>query len=249
MKPNAIKMVNITKEFGSLRALDNVSLEIPRGTIFGYVGPNGAGKTTTIHLLLGLSKASDGSAEVLGFDTQTQSEKIRERVGALLEHNGLYEQLSAKDNLDFFGRVWQMEAHDRQARTKELLSKIGLWDRRDEKVGRWSRGMKQKLALARAIFHRPELVFLDEPTAGLDVESSAVVRRDLEAWVKEEGVTIFLTSHNMSVVEELCDRVAFISEGQIVSVGNVEDMLLQYPGANASLEKVYLSVMEENRVD
>jgi ABC-2 type transport system ATP-binding protein len=246
MKQNAIKMDKLNKEFGSLRALDNVSLEIPRGTIFGYLGSNGAGKTTTIHLLLGLIDPSQGRAQVLGFDTQTHAERIRKRVGALLEHNGLYEQLSANDNLDFYGRVWRMSAQDRQTRIKELLLGIGLWDRRHEKAGKWSRGMKQKLALARAIFHRPKLIFLDEPTAGLDVESAASVRRDLETWVKEDGVTIFLTSHNMSEVEKLCDRVAFLMKGQILAVGKVDEMLQQHPAANANLENVYLSVMEKN---
>jgi len=153
----AIRTQELTRTFGAIRAVNQLDLEIPPGTVFGFLGPNGSGKTTTIRLLLGLLAPSDGRAEVLGFDTRTDAVKIRERSGALLEYSGLYERLSAEDNLDFYGRVWRMSATDRKARIKELLDQVGLYDRRKEIVLEWSRGMKQKLAIARAMLHHPAL--------------------------------------------------------------------------------------------
>jgi ABC-2 type transport system ATP-binding protein len=197
---------------------------VPSGIIFGFLGPNGAGKTTTINLLLGLLEPTSGRAEVLGFDTRTQPDEVRTRTGALLEHSGVYEQLSAEDNLEFYGRIWRMPATERQARIKELLTHMGVWERRKERVGTWSKGMKQKLALARAMLHRPPLVFLDEPTAGLDVMAAATVRDDLEALAAREGVTVFLTTHNMAEAERLCAQVAVIREGSVVALGDPDDL-------------------------
>ena len=172
----AIQAEGLVRDFGAIRALDHLSLDVPAGIVFGFLGPNGAGKTTAIRAFLGLVEPTAGSARVLGFDTRRESDRIRERAGALLEHNGLYERLTAEQNLEFAGRVWHMPKADRRARTRELLEQFGLWNRRDEPVGKWSRGMKQKLAVARAVFHRPPLVFLDEPTAGLDPVASAALR-------------------------------------------------------------------------
>jgi ABC-2 type transport system ATP-binding protein len=177
-----------------------------------------------INLLLGLLEPTDGRAEVLGFDTRTQADEVRTRTGALLEHPGIYEQLSAEDNLEFYGRVWHLPAAERRARIKELLTHIGLWERRKERAGTWSRGMKQKLALARALLHRPLLVLLDEPTAGLDVAAAAVVRDDLEALAAGAGVTVFLTTHNMTEAERLCSQVAVMREGQLVAVGHPDEL-------------------------
>lgn len=247
MQDLAVSTENLSKRFGSVQAVDNISLAIPKGTIFGFLGPNGAGKTTTIHLLLGLLEPSHGTASVLGFDTRSHSAEIRASAGALLEHNGLYEQLSAWDNLDFYGRIGRLPASERQARIKDLLTEIGLWDRRHDKVGNWSRGMKQKLALARAVFHHPKILFLDEPTAGLDVEAAVAVREDLLTWVSESGNTIFLTSHNMAEIEKYCDHVAFISKGKILKAGDVDALVRNFPDKDSDLEKIYLSVMEEFR--
>lgn len=224
MKTQAISIQNLSKEFASVRALDNLSLEVPQGKIFGFLGPNGAGKTTTIRLLLGLMEPTSGQAQILGFDTQTEAEKIRARTGAMLEHTGIYEQLSAEDNLEFFGRTFHIPAGERQARTRELLSHMGLWERRKDRAGLWSRGMKQKLALARTLLHRPGLLLLDEPTAGLDVQSAVAIREDLEALAAKEEVTIFLTTHNMTDAERLCDQVAIIQNGSLMAQGSPEDL-------------------------
>jgi ABC-2 type transport system ATP-binding protein len=167
------------------------------------VSPNGSGKTTTIRLLLGLLEPTAGRAEVLGFDVGKRAGSVRERAGALLEHTGLYERLSAVDNLEYYGRIARMSAADRTARIQELLTHFGLWERRTETVGSWSRGMKQKLAVARALLHRPSLVFLDEPTASLDPVASAALRDDLARLVAREGITVFLTTHNLAEAERL----------------------------------------------
>ena len=218
----AIETRGLTRTFGQIRAVDDVSLQVERGTIFGFLGPNGAGKTTTIRLLLGLLEPTAGAATVLGFDTRRQADQIRWRSGALLEHSGIYERLSAYDNLDFYGRVWRISTPERRARIKELLSHLGLWERRSENAGKWSRGMKQKLAVARTLLHRPDLIFLDEPTAGLDPLAAAALRDDLAALVRREGVTVFLTTHNLAEAERLCTSVGVIRQGRLLAVDSPE---------------------------
>ncbi len=220
----AIRTEGLTREFGTLRAVDGVSLEVPAGAIFGFLGPNGSGKTTTIRLLLGLLEPTRGSASVLGHDTRTDAGAIRERCGALLEHSGLYERMTAEDNLEFYARVWHLPEAARRERVRDLLTGLGLWDRRHEIVGQWSRGMKQKLAVARALLHHPDLVFLDEPTAGLDPIAAAALRDDLTGLARREGVTVFLTTHNLAEAEKLCDQVAVIRSGRLVAVGRPDEL-------------------------
>jgi ABC-2 type transport system ATP-binding protein len=220
----AIQTNLLTRSFGDLKAVDRLTLEIPRGIVFGFLGPNGSGKTTTIRLLLGLLDADQGSAQVLGFDTRKQPDEVRVRCGALLEHNGLYERLSAADNLDYYGRIWHISKADRAKRIHELLEPLELYKRRDEPIGRWSRGMKQKLAVARTLMHHPELIFLDEPTAGLDPVASAALRDDLASLAAQEGVTIFLTTHNLVEAEKLCAQVGVIHHGQLLAVGSPADL-------------------------
>lgn len=223
-----VRTEELTRDFatssGTVRAVDRLSLEVPAGIVFGFLGPNGAGKTTTIRILLGLVEPTAGHAEIMGFDTRTQADEVRNCTGALLEHTGVYEQLSAEDNLEFYGRVWRLSATQRNARVKELLTHMGLWERRKERVSTWSRGMKQKLALARALLHRPPLVLLDEPTAGLDVAAAVAVRDDLASLAAREGVTVFLTTHNMTEAEKLCSQVAVIREGSLVALGHPDEL-------------------------
>ena len=222
--PAIIRTEGLTRTFGSVRAVDGLDLEIPSGTVFGFLGPNGAGKTTTIRLLLGLLEPTEGRATVLGFDTRAHGGSIREKSGALLEHHGLYERLSAEDNLTFYARVWRIGGEARAARIRELLQPLGLWERRGEPVGRWSRGMKQKLAVARALLHKPSLLFLDEPTAGLDPVAAATLRDELGTLVQREGVTVFLTTHNLAEAERLCGRVAVIKQGRLLAVGHPDQL-------------------------
>jgi ABC-2 type transport system ATP-binding protein len=233
MNQYIIRTQNLTRDFETVRtpgsksrslvrAVDSLTLEIPQGIVFGFLGPNGSGKTTTIRLLLGLLEPTQGSAEVFGFDTRQQAAAIRERTGALLEHNGLYERLSAEDKLEFYGRVARLPTTERKARIQELLNHMGLYERRRETVGTWSRGMKQKLAIARALMHRPQLIFLDEPTAGLDPLAAAALRADLAQLASDHQVTIFLTTHNLTDAEKLCEQVAVIRAGKLLAVGSPE---------------------------
>jgi ABC-2 type transport system ATP-binding protein len=210
-------MDGLSRSFGSVRALDGLSLAVPRSAIFGLLGQNGAGKTTAIRLLLGLLRPTGGRAEVLGFDVGTQAGEIRARAGALLEHTGLYERLSAEDNLEFYGRIWRMPRATRRARVEELLRHLGLWERRSDLVGVWSAGMKRKLAVARVLLHRPELVILDEPTSGLDPVSASALHKDITQLVAREGTTVLLTTHSMTEAELLCHRVAVIHRGRLLA--------------------------------
>ena len=233
---DAIIIENLSRSFGPVKALNRLTLHVERGTVFGFLGPNGYGKTTTIRLMLGLLDADEGRAEILGLDTRQHAQEIRSRCGALLEHHGLYERLSAAENLDYYGRIWHLDKSSREARTRELLEPLGLYDRRDEPIGRWSRGMKQKLAVARTLMHRPELVFLDEPTAGLDPVASAALREDLEALAAREGVTIFLTTHNLAEAEKLCTQVGVLNRGQLLAAGSPGDLRTQ-----RSEPRIYIS--------
>ncbi|HEU5370560.1 MAG TPA: ABC transporter ATP-binding protein, partial [Ktedonobacterales bacterium] len=205
------------------------------GIVFGFLGANGAGKTTTIHLLLGLLEPTAGQANVLGFDTRTQADQIRARTGSLLEFNGLYERMSAEDNLELYGRIYHMSAADRRARMKELLVHLDLWDRRRDQVGTWSRGMKQKLAVARALFHRPPLIFLDEPTSGFDPVAAAALRDDLAGLVKREGATVFLNTHNLAEAERLCALVGVIRKGKLLALGNPDELRFKQGGPQAEI--------------
>ena len=235
MTESAIKCENLKRDFGSVRALDGLSLEVPGGIIFGFLGPNGAGKTTTIRTLLGLLEPTSGRAQVMGYDTRTQADQVRANSGVLLEHNGIYEHLSAEDNLEFYGRVNNMSANDRQARIKELLTQFGLWERRKETAKKWSEGMKQKLAIARAVLHHPPLILLDEPTAGLDVMAAITVRDDLASLAKSEGITIFLTTHNMVEAERLCAQVAVIRKGRVLAVGDPNELRAREGGQQVEI--------------
>jgi len=235
MNTLALKTHNLVRDFKMVRAVDHVSLEVPSGIVFGFLGPNGAGKTTMIRLLLGLLESTDGHAEVLGCDVRSQSSAVREKTGALLEHSGLYERLSAEDNLEFYGRVWRLSRSERRTRIRELLAHFGLWERRKERVGVWSRGMKQKLAVARTILHRPSLIFLDEPTAGLDPVASAALRDDLAELAASEGITVFLTTHNLSEAEKLCACVGVINRGKLIAIGKPDELRARIGNARTEI--------------
>ena len=216
----AIRTVGLSRDFGSVRAVEDLTIDVPAGTIYGFLGPNGAGKTTTIRLLLGLLEPSAGEAWVLGHDVRTGSQAIREQAGVLLESDGLYTRLTALQNLDYYGRIARLSAADREGRIRDLLTAMDLWDRRDGRVADFSKGMRQKLALVRAFLSRPKLLFLDEPTSGLDTPSAVALRRQLVALARDEGVTVFLTTHNLLEAEKVCDRVAVIRRGALLAEGS-----------------------------
>jgi ABC-2 type transport system ATP-binding protein len=220
----AIRTVGLSRDFGSVRAVDDLTIDVPAGTIYGFLGPNGAGKTTTIRLFLGLLEPSAGEARVLGHDVRAGSQAIREQAGVLLESDGLYTRLTALQNLDYFGRIARLGTADREGRIRDLLTAMDLWDRRDGRVADFSKGMRQKLALVRAFLSRPKLLFLDEPTSGLDTPSAVALRRQLVTLARDEGVTVFLTTHNLLEAEKVCDRVAVIRRGSLLAEGSPREI-------------------------
>ncbi len=200
-----IKTEGISKYFDSVRAVEGLTLEVQAGEVFGFLGPNGAGKTTTIRMLSGLIAPSGGQAWVAGCKVGEQDQVLRGRVGVLTETPGLYDRLSAERNLAFFAQLYAVEQPEQQV--ERYLRMLGLWERRAEPAGTFSKGMRQKLAIARALLHEPQVLFLDEPTSGLDPEMARLVR-DFIGELKHEGRAIFLCTHNLPEADELCDRIA-----------------------------------------
>src|SRR4029079_12911491 len=207
-----LRAVGLGRRFGDLWAIRGMDLEVARGEVLGLLGPNGAGKTTTVRLLTALIAPTEGRATVDGLDVTEEPEAVRSRVGILTETPGLYEKLSATANLDFFGRLYGLDAATRAERIERYLRTFTLWDRRDDAVGGFSKGMKQKLAIVRALLHEPAVIFLDEPTAALDPESAWIVR-DAIGSLRRLGRTIVLATHNLVEADRLCDRVAFVRGG------------------------------------
>lgn len=211
-----IKTQGLTKVFKigkkgetELVAVDDLSLEVESGEVFGFLGPNGAGKTTTVRMLTGLIRPSSGSAQVAGFELGEDDTNIRRNVGILTESPGMYERLTAEKNLTIFANLYDVPNIEKSV--NKYLSMLDLWERRHDAVGSFSKGMRQKLAVARALIHEPQILFLDEPTTGLDPEASKTVRDFVEE-LKNEGRTIFMTTHNLDEAERLCDRVGIFQQ-------------------------------------
>ena len=204
---------NLTKKFGKITAVDQLSLEVQEGEVFGFLGPNGAGKTTTVRMLSCLIGPTSGKAQVNGFTVGVQDKDIRRSVGILTETPGMYDNLSAEYNLDIYAHLYEVK--DPKGQVEKYLRMLGLWDRRNDEAGTFSKGMKQKLAICRALLHEPRLVFLDEPTAALDPESARLVR-DFIAELRKQGRTIFLCTHNLDEADRLCDRIGVFKSRLLV---------------------------------
>ncbi len=203
-----LRTEGLTKDFGALRAVDRLDLEVAEGEVFGFLGPNGAGKTTTLRLLCALIAPTAGTAEVAGWRLGRDDARIRAAVGILTEQPGLYERLSAMENLLFFAALCGLSRAEARAQSERFLRLMGLWSERDDPVATFSRGMKQKMAIARAALHEPRVLFLDEPTTGLDPDAARTVREFIVA-LRGEGRTVFLCTHNLDEADRLCDRIAF----------------------------------------
>ncbi|MDG6923492.1 MAG: ABC transporter ATP-binding protein [Nitrososphaerota archaeon] len=215
---------NLTKKFGTMTAVDSVTLHVEDGEVFGFLGPNGAGKTTTVRMLACLVSKSSGNATIGDYEIANRADqpKIRKMIGLLTENVGLYEELSAYDNLDFYGRFYKLGEQKRKERIEYLLKLLELWEKKDVAAGTFSKGMKQKLAIARALIHDPEVLFLDEPTANLDPEASKTVR-DFILELKKEKRTIFLNTHMLDEAERICDRVAILKT-RLIATGSPREL-------------------------
>jgi len=217
----AIEVEGLTKYYGNLLAVDHISFQVRQGEVFGFLGPNGAGKTTTQRMLTTLLEPSEGHIAVLGHDLARDTYAVKRQMGLVPEESNVYTELTAWDNLMFTGQLYRVLQPERQRRARELLEMFGLWEKRDVKAENFSKGMRRRLSIAMAIIHRPRLLFLDEPTPGLDAQSTRAIR-DLIRGLNAEGVTIFLTTHQIEEANQLCNRVAIIHQGRLAAIDTPE---------------------------
>lgn len=234
----AIEVNNLSRDYNGLRAVDGISFSVDCGEIFGFLGPNGAGKTTTIKVLTGQLRPTSGWASVAGCNVVNERDALKPKIGVVFEHQNIYENLSARDNLNFVARLYGVST----GMVDEALLQVGLADRAKEKTNNFSNGMKQRLLIARALLHQPQVLFLDEPTRGLD----PTVARDLRTFIAslaDDGVTVFLTTHYMEEADRLCDRVAIINRGKIVAIAPPEQLKADHgQGQAATLEDVFIKL-------
>ncbi len=232
-----IQVEDLTYSYGSNLALNDLTFSVQPGEVLGLLGPNGAGKTTTVRLINGLFPPTRGSIRALGFDPVIRGDQIRRRSGVLTETPALYERLTARQNLEFFGAMAGMRATDCRRRSEELLHFFGLDNRAGDRVETYSKGMKQRLALARALLHKPALLFLDEPTSGLDPEAAAQVHDLITSVRSHNGQTVVLCTHNLFEAERLCDRLAIMNGGQLLALGSLDELRrLMTPGMWVEIE-------------
>src|SRR5688572_13624425 len=220
---NSIEVDGLSRTFNDVQAVDNISFTVQAGEVFGFLGHNGAGKTTTIRMLTGQLRPSSGQARVAGCDVITEPERLKPLVGVVSDQQNLYERMSARENLAFAARLYGTG----NGRIDEALDQVGLLERAGDNVRHYSNGMKQRILIARALLHRPQIIFLDEPTRGLDPVVAQEIRR-LVVQLSTQGVTIFLTTHYMEEADELCRRVAFLSEGRIVALDTPDNLKMAH---------------------
>ncbi|HAK89496.1 MAG: ABC transporter ATP-binding protein [Nitrospirae bacterium GWC2_46_6] len=218
-----ITVENLTKKFGSITAVDGISFEVREGTIFGFLGPNGAGKTTTINILCTLLSPTSGNAAIDGHDCMKESSEVRKNIGIVFQDNTLDKELTAYENLLFHSYLYNVPKNERKKRINDALNFVGLYERKDEPVKRFSGGMKRRLEVARSIIHQPKVLFLDEPTLGLDPQSRTNLWEFISELPKKHDVTIFMTTHYMEEAE-ICDKIAIIDKGKIIAQGSPEEL-------------------------
>jgi ABC-2 type transport system ATP-binding protein len=237
-----ITTTNLTRAFGDNTAVDSLSLEIASGEVFGFLGPNGAGKTTTVRMLSALIGPTSGTATVNGYDIKEYPMQVRRTVGVLTETPGMYDRLSAAYNLTVYAELYEVEQPKKAV--EKYLQMLGLWERRSEPVGGFSKGMKQKLAIARALIHEPQTVFLDEPTSGLDPTAARTVREFIEE-LKTEGRTIFLTTHNLDEAERLCDRIG-VMRSHLIALDSPQALRASLFGQQVRVQIANLSAAHQS---
>lgn len=218
-----IKINQISKSFGSFEALKSLSLEVKKGEFYSLLGPNGAGKTTCINIISNIMPASSGNVEIAGFNSKTDKAEIKKRIGVVPQEIALYEDLSAVENLMFWGKINQVETKQLISKIDEILKFMDLYDQRNQKISTYSGGMKRRINIAAALLHNPEVLFMDEPTVGIDPQSRLFTYEIFEK-LHQQGKTIFYTSHNMDEVERLSDRIGIIDHGQLIAEGSLNEL-------------------------
>ena len=237
---NIIEIRNLTKKFKDFTAVDGISFNVKKGEIFAFLGPNGAGKTTTIKMLTTLAEPTSGSIIINGFDPAKYSDKVRSSFGIVFQDPSLDDDLTAYENLDMHGMLYKVKLKDRKERIEQLLNFVELWDRRKDLVKHFSGGMKRRLEIARGFLHHPKVLFLDEPTIGLDPQTRNHIWSYLKKMNQEEGTTVFLTTHYMEEADKVSDRIAIIDHGKIIAQGTSEDLKKQTQ--KSSLEDAFLAL-------
>jgi ABC-2 type transport system ATP-binding protein len=236
-----VQAAGLTKHFGKLVAVRDLSFSVPAGEVFGFLGPNGAGKTTTIRMLTGLVRPTSGTACVAGFDVLREPLEVKRRVGYLAETPYLYPKLTGREFLQFMGGLYEVPASTTRQRAERLLGLFELVDKADQLVESYSHGMRQKLALAGAMLHEPQVLFLDEPTSGLDPRGARLIK-DLLLGLVARGHTIFLSTHVLEIAEQLCHRVGIMQHGQLVATGTLDELRRQAQRDAGSLEDIFLQL-------
>jgi len=231
----AIEMIDLCKSFGKFQAVDHLSLTVRRGEIFGLLGPNGSGKTTTINMISGLSVPTSGEVRVMGYDVRRQARQVRQILGSVPQETALYEELSAWTNMDFHADLFGIRRKEKKERITKLLELVQLQDRKDSRVGTFSGGMKRRLALARALLHDPQLIYLDEPTLGVDVQARRVIW-DYILSLRDQGKTVLITTNYLEEAQALCERVAIIDHGKLVAVDTPDHLKQTYGGSVIEVE-------------
>lgn len=239
---NAIEVKSLSKKFGDFTAVDNISFEVPKGKIFGFLGPNGSGKSTTIRMLCGVLTPSSGTAEVLGFDVKKDSEKIKQNIGYMSQRFSLYEDLTVSENLDFYAGIYGLTREEREERKKGIIAMAGLNGRERNITKNLSGGWKQRLALGCALIHKPQLLVLDEPTAGVDPVSRRIFWEMIYTLAKQ-GITILVTTHYMDEASS-CDLLSFIFNGKLMATGTPEELIKQEEVSD--LEDVFIKYVEKS---
>ncbi len=239
MNDPIINIGHLTKKYQDVKAVDDLSLQINKGELFGLLGPNGAGKTTTINILCGIQKPTSGYAQICGYDSQKDSAKMKEHIGVCLQETAVYPYLTGLENLDLFGDLYCVNKQVFKTKRTAILEKIGLIGDAKRKVSKYSGGMKRRLSLALALVHDPQIAFLDEPTVAMDPQSRHAVW-DFIKELKQQRKTIILTTHHMEEAEHLCDRVGIIDHGKLIALGNPKELVKQHEVKN--LEEFFIKL-------
>ena len=246
---NIIEIKGLTKRFGNYTAVDKMNLSVREGEIFGFLGPNGAGKTTTISMLTTLIKPTDGTAIIAGHDLSTEGDKVRSSIGVVPQTFALFPELTAYENLQYIGRLYGMTSAQIKERSEYLLKHVSLFEHKDRIAGVFSGGMKQRLSLAASIISNPKILFMDEPTTGLDPQSR-IAMRELTQSLNKQGMTIVYTTHDMEEAEKICDRIVIMDKGRIIIDGSSDELkasIMQAPIVEVRLDFAANSVLEDLR--